>query len=331
MSQVVIEGDTGWYSEDVEYYPLHKREMKNITECIQNYVLNGHTPTKPILFKDDKVITLGSCFARELRYFLNKYGLSSTNFFISSGHNNTFALADYINWCIDGTISDNAYHYDLSSDDTSITNRFSAEERLNNRNIFKTSKAIVMTLGLSEVWEDKETGSVFWQGIPQSIFDENRHIFRLSTVEENQRNLESIINAIKSINPNCNLIFTLSPVPLKGTFRKQSCITADCVSKSILRVAIDSVMSKSYSNVHYYPSFEIVKWLGCHSKTPAYGMEDGSTRHVSRYYVLNILKSFVRNYYDEESQAIFNRGLLEDGVPEDISQPFTYSAGEKLL
>ena len=61
--------------------------------------------------------------------------------------------------------------------------------------------------------------------------------------------------------PNAKVIFTLSPIPLMATFRPQSCITANSVSKSILRVSIDNMLTKfkNENELFYFPSYEITK------------------------------------------------------------------------
>lgn len=64
--------------------------------------------------------------------------------------------------------------------------------------------------------------------------------------------------------------------------------------KSTLRVAIDEVMRAGHSGVTYWPSFEIVRWLGGHLGMSMFG-EDGNTRHVNRAAVRMILN--MRYYY----------------------------------
>ena len=72
--------------------------------------------------------------------------------------------------------------------------------------------------------------------------------------------------------------------------------SADCVSKSTLRVAIHELLAEGHANLHYWPSFEIVRWLGSHIEEALFG-EDGNTRHVNRKTVRLILESFIRHYY----------------------------------
>ena len=76
-----------------------------------------------------------------------------------------------------------------------------------------------------------------------------------------------------------------------ATFRPQACITANSVSKSVLRVSLDTLMSKYQKNedVFYFPSYEIIK---DYFTDPF--MDDN--RHLKRECVLEIMKIFEKNY-----------------------------------
>jgi hypothetical protein len=69
------------------------------------------------------------------------------------------------------------------------------------------------------------------------------------------------------------------------------------LSKSTLRVAIESVMQEGHDGLYYWPSFEIVRWLGGHLEQSMFG-EDGNTRHVNRATVKLILESFLKHYFE---------------------------------
>lgn len=291
-----------WHQHGTDGYPANADAVRDLPRLISEHIVRGHAPERPMLDSRHNVVTMGSCFAAELRHFLNQVGLSSDSFWVPSGLNNTFALLDFVSWCVRGEQTDGGFRYDRAADG-SLKDWMPVQERERYHAFLRQAGAIVFTIGLAEVWEDTESGHVFWRGIPESVFEAQRHRFRVSTVEENQRNIGAIIDLIREINPQAAIVVTLSPVPLKATFRDVSCMTADCVSKSILRVAIDGVMTESRPGVFYWPSFEIVKWAGCHLPYPVYGADDGVVRHVSRYVVMNILLEFVRRYYGEDQLA----------------------------
>src|SRR6185295_16605355 len=269
-----------WHQSSAHAYPSQFEGDADAARLIIDHAVHGYIPDQPPLRPTDNVVTLGSCFAAELRHFLNHVGLSSDSFLVPSGLNNTFALLDFTSWCITGQQTGRGFRYERTPEG-SIEDWTPTQEREKYLLNLRSAGAIVFTLGLAEVWEDTETNQVFWRGVPTSIYSAGRHRSRISTVEENRHNLGQIIDTIRSINKTAPIVLTLSPVPLKATFQGVSCMAADCISKSILRVALGETMSEHRANVFYWPSFEIVKWGGCHLPYPVYGTDDGTVRHVS--------------------------------------------------
>ena len=93
------------------------------------------------------------------------------------------------------------------------------------------------------------------------------------------------------------LLFTLSPVPLNATFSDRPTMVSDCVSKSILRVSLDQFFNENkYSNIYYWPSFEMVRWVGAHTDIPTL-FEDDTTRHVNNDIVKIIIENFVSKFF----------------------------------
>ena len=195
-----------------------------------------------------------------------------------------------------GSVTGQGFRYDTTADGE-IREWTPEDTREHALRHLEEAGAFVFTLGLAEVWQDRETGSVFWRGVPEDVFDQARHVFRPTTVEENERNIVRAIELIRRVNPAAPIVLTLSPVPLKATFRDISCLTADCVSKSTLRVALDAVVAHGFEQVYYWPSFEIVRWVGGHVPWPAYGFNRGDSRHVTRFLVAQIIDAFVEAFY----------------------------------
>jgi hypothetical protein len=308
-------GEQSWHQIAAHPYPANFNKANDAVRFIIDHVVRGYTPDQPPLRQNDSVVTLGSCFAGELRHFLNQVGLSSDSFWVPSGLNNTFALLDFISWCITGQQTGKGFRYERNPEGD-IKDWLPTQERKQYLENLGSAGAFVFTLGLAEVWEDTQTNKVFWRGVPNSIFENDRHRFRVSTVEENRQNLGQIISLLRSINPIAPIVLTLSPVPLKATFQDFSCMAADCISKSILRVAISETMNEIREQVFYWPSFEIVKWGGCHFPYPVYGTDDGVVRHVSRFLVMNILLEFIRYFYGESTCSSV-RAIYEDSIAKD--------------
>jgi hypothetical protein len=275
-----------------------ERELfdRDVRAVIRDHALIGHVPSEPILGPGDGVVAIGSCFAGELRTYLRRAGFESRRIWVPEGLNNTYALLDFLSWCVSGETTGTGFRYDRD-DDGRIREWLPPEPPDRYRERLAEAGAIVFTIGVAEVWQDKETGGVFWHGVPRQIYDANRHVSRLTTVEENAANIRRLVGLVRRVNPGAAIVLTLSPVPLKGTFRGISSLSADCVSKSVLRVALDQVMGDGRAGVWYWPSFEIVKWLGVNLSWPAYGLDDGKTRHVTRRLVGEIVDAFVETFF----------------------------------
>jgi hypothetical protein len=286
-----------WHLMNVNKYPTDQRVFQgDLGQLIRDYILPGHVPAEPLLGVDDQIVTVGSCFARELRTYLADGGFASGHFWVPEGLNNTYAVLDFLSWVVGGAETAGGFRYDrLPSGE--IAEWTPEQERLDYRQSVEGAGAFVFTFGLAEVWEDKKTGGVFWRGVPESIYDADRHHFRLTSVEENENNISRTIEVVRQANPEAPIVLTLSPVPLGATFRGISCMTADAVSKSTLRIALDRVMAEGYPNVYYWPSFEVVRWAGSHLDWRAYGIPDNRPYHVSRYLVATIIDAFVEAFY----------------------------------
>lgn len=290
------------FSKEVtRFFPRSQTEFGDLRAIIDSYVLPGWLPEKPPFSRESSVLTMGSCFAQNLRNYLGERGLQSGWLFVPPGLNNTFALRNFIDWCMTGERATDAYWYDAHNEGGAVKWAPPAEHQEYRRTL-RNVDGLVLTIGLAEVWYDSQTEGVFWRGIPKSIYDPARHKCRVSTVAENRDNLSHIVRALRKLRPDMPIIITLSPVPLKASFEQPSIITADCVSKSTLRVAIHELLAERHAHLHYWPSFEIVRWLGSHVDGPMFG-EDGNTRHVNRKAVRLILESFIRHYYAGVAQA----------------------------
>lgn len=156
-----------------------------------------------------------------------------------------------------------------------------------------------LTLGLSEVWYNKQSGDVFWRAIPREQFDGSVHGFKVATFQENLDNLERLWSIVRAHKPNASLILTLSPIPLVATFRPVSCITANSASKAILRAALDEFFRRHEDdlNLYYWPAYELIT---NYFQNPY--LEDN--RHVAPHILDAVMAKFAEHYLiDFEHQA----------------------------
>jgi hypothetical protein len=162
----------------------------------------------------------------------------------------------------------------------------------------------ILTLGVAPAFFDKKTGEFI---LPKpttlnTLALAEKYEFRTTTVEENVKNITYLLSYVRRLNPSAKIIVTLSPVPLMMTFEMNSAIAADCLSKSTLRIAANEIVHNSGLNdIYYWPSFEIFRWLGCHSVEPFYGADDGAAWHVSEAAVNTTVNCFLETFSVNQS------------------------------
>ena len=122
-------------------------------------------------------------------------------------------------------------------------------------------RAVILTLGLAEVWRDVKA-DVFVNCTPiPSLFktQPGRYEFHLTNFAENRANLEAIYALLSQYgHPDFHIIVTVSPVPLMNTFSTMDIVVANTWAKSLLR-AVAQEWADAHSNVDYFPSYEIVQ------------------------------------------------------------------------
>jgi hypothetical protein len=128
------------------------------------------------------------------------------------------------------------------------------------RTMFETMDVFVFTLGLTECWRSKEDGAAFpiCPGVEGGTFDPERYEFYNQPVEDVIADLTAFREGLHAVNPNAQIIFTVSPVPLVATAEPGAhVLAATTYSKSVLRVAAEA-MRQRFNNIHYFPSYEII-------------------------------------------------------------------------
>ncbi|MGR3661164.1 MAG: GSCFA domain-containing protein [Paracoccaceae bacterium] len=235
-------------------------------QSVYNNVLKGWLPKKANITPETQITAFGSCFADNISHWLAKrnyriltHDQEKKDTYVirmSEGMVNSFVIRQQFEWVWDELTFDQALWHGYDAEEFG----YGEETKAQQREIFDSTDVFILTFGLSEVWYDHTTGDVFSRTIPKDQYDPERHRFRVSTVDENRENMEVIYNLIRKNRPDAKIIFTLSPIPLTATFRDNSCITSNSVSKSILRVAIDEIVlaHKDEGVLFYWPAYEIV-------------------------------------------------------------------------
>jgi hypothetical protein len=158
------------------------------------------------------------------------------------------------------------------------------------RKMFETLDVFVFTLGLTECWRSTDDGAVFpvCPGVEGGTFDPSRYEFYNQSVEDVLADLTAFRDGLEAVNPQAQIIFTVSPVPLVATAEPHAhVLSATTYSKSVLRVAAEAMRQK-FANVHYFPSYEII--TGAFNRGAYYApdlrnvVEDG-VAHVMRLFM----------------------------------------------
>lgn len=286
---------SSWYRGEHTNFIPSKTELAE-EGAVDRFILQGWLPPAPFIGKATRITAFGSCFAQHLTNYLyeRRYNVLGKHLDLQShiirfgeGIVNSFAILQQFEWALEGKEIPDGLWFGAGREIASVDPAIRRETR----DVIQQTEVFVITLGLSEIWYDKASGEAFWRAIPATLFDPARHGFRVSTVEENFRNLCRIRELIRRARPEAKLVVTLSPVPLMATFRPVSCITASSVSKAILRVAIDELMRSPAAdgNVFYFPAYEIVKDL---HRDP-FGPDN---RHPRPAIVRSVMATFERHY-----------------------------------
>jgi len=294
-----------WYRGESCNFLVDKNAMSKGKESVEKYILPGLVPENPFINKKMGIAAFGSCFAAEMTRCLRQWGYNIDPLFIlldnpihthvtyhGSGIVNTSTILQQFEWAYTNKIFKEDIWYnrpEYAADNDEKT-------RQDTKLLFDHTDVFIITFGLSEVWYHKESGEVFWRAVPKHIFDPQKHGFRVCSVSETIDNIENTIQIIRQNRPHSCIIFTLSPVKLLATFRPIGCSVANCVSKAIIRTALDEVLRNHIidSNLFYWPSYEIV------TETYPVGFSDDN-RHPIAAKIKIITELFKQYYLIEEN------------------------------
>lgn len=230
------------------------------------------------------IASMGSCFAREIRKVLLENGY---NYITEETDNpasvhasaawertyNTFSMRQIfeytfaewtpdLRWWIspDSKRVQDPYRRIILYDSLDEAEQDFAYHRQCSRRALEKAEVLILTFGLTEIWEDTEDGAVICLPsgpYPKEGGDMRRYRFRVSRYNENLENLERIHDIMARHIPGCKLLVTVSPVHLWATFRQDlDVLSASCNSKSTLRAVVDEFAMR-HDNVFYFPSFEM--------------------------------------------------------------------------
>ncbi|WP_329805762.1 GSCFA domain-containing protein [Flavobacterium facile] len=252
-----------------------------------------------------KVLSLGSCFAEnmaeKLEYFkfenvVNPFGIifnpvSLEKLILRSIHKKYFTENDVF-------YHNEAWHcYEVHSE---LSNP-NQEEFLSNLNRLidstnqelSKSTHVIITLGTSWVYRHIESNEIVanCHKVPQKQF-----VKELLSIAQIEASLQNIISEIQTINPNCNFVFTVSPVRhIKDGFVENT------LSKAHLISALHA-SNFQFPTSNYFPSYEIMM-----DELRDYRFYAEDMLHPNQTAIDYIWIKFFENYVDEKEFGLMNQ------------------------
>lgn len=210
---------------------------------------------------EHKIMMMGSCFTQSIGTLFQKkqFDIVLNPFGITY---NPLSIANSLQRIMDAnpfTENDLIQHQDLycSLFHHGSFNNSSKEQCLENMNnpLLKANETIIkanyifITLGTNTYFEHIEKSLVVnnCHKLPSKNF-----LFKKASVDQIATELGAALERIKSINPTCTFVFSVSPIRYlqEGAF-------ANTLNKSTLFLAIEKIMQR-FSGSYYFPAYELI-------------------------------------------------------------------------
>jgi len=238
--------------------------------------------------RDDRVFTIGSCFARNIEKHLivEGFNVAAAGFEKMCAENGVkttpstlnkfcvFSILNELQWAlVPGCEFPEKSIVEVRSNkfidlqlapgllpadwDTMLGIRRTVGEYIK---MVRTSKVIVVTLGLAEAWFDREFG-LYTNSMPlRPTAAREPDRFELRVLEYNE-----IVDCLRQIlalleeygHPDFRMLLTVSPVAMSASFTGRDALVANCYSKSVQRAAAETIFREN-PRVDYIPSYESI-------------------------------------------------------------------------
>lgn len=273
-------------------YPRQAQLFNDLRTLVEGAVLPDYIPQTPIIDTDSIIRAQGSCFAGNIARALVNRGLAVRHMDIQEVVNSPHANKIVYEHLLDPT---RPYAFPQHQ------KLFPPALIEKARNVISTENIFILTLGLAATWFPKGGTVPILEPDVQNL---DAFEFRFEGVDENLGYIRKIVDAIRVLNPTIAVVLTVSPVPLNGVFDgRKSAVVGDFISKATLRLALERYLAERPANVHYWPAFEIVRWLGAHLP-PVFGSDDGNARHINQAMIDLIIDLFLTYFATPAVRAL---------------------------
>lgn len=279
-------------------YPRSAAELLDVAPASEQHLWSKYAPAERLLESNDLVMTMGSCFARNLGEALGRRGLSGKVYRVYEEANSPLLNELLLDCLINEKPSVAASELFSAEISAEMGDQFLAD--------LKSAAGFILTVGVGICCYEKKSGKLVVRPNAREHYD---CAWRVIEPKEAAQSIRRFIDMLKGINPLLDIVVTVSPVPLFRSFQTPSAFVEDCLSKSALRLAVHEVVEHD-SSVHYWPTFEFFRWLGSHVD-PVFGAEDNLPRHPNREYVQIAVDAFIRHFFNASAAPSREEGTSE--------------------
>lgn len=280
------------------------------------------------LTSGEKIFTTGSCFARNIERRLLELGfdIPAHEWLTWRGQNDTDAPGEFLNkyiinaieqeftWALDPDrpfpgqsalmhVGEDKWYDPFSTTTVAPTTLERVEKRrakvMDITATVKECRVVIITLGLTEAWYDRELGLYLNSAPPRTVMrsDGERYEMHALSYDDVLQSLNRIHALITRFGrPDVRFLVTVSPVPLVMTFTDADVLQANAYSKSVQRAAVEEFW-RCHDNVDYFPSFESITLS---DRSAAF---EADFRHVTPAAVGVNISSMAAHYMPDETRA----------------------------
>lgn len=237
----------------------------------------------------DRVIAIGSCFARNLAFRLEERGYRGTSLLLPEALNSPRAVLGFLRKLLGESSEINDF----------VEATLGPEETRQVLGGIKSASCIVLTVGVAVLTLNRLTGALYLGENVLAKIREGELVQHVCSVPEILETLRQILASFRRLNPACRIVLTVSPVPLTGVSTELGhVVDVDFQSKATIKLAMRSLLRESNdAQLGYWPSFEVTKWLAPHVPPElnyrVFGGDDNNSRHVGVWIVREIVDSFI--------------------------------------
>jgi hypothetical protein len=162
------------------------------------------------------------------------------------------------------------------------------------RRVFQECKVFVFTLGLTEAWLAPDgTALPVPPGVVGVDLPDGDAVYHNFTVAEMRQDMDLFLADLASVNPEVQVILTVSPVPLVATYEARHVLVSNTYSKAALRVVAEDTAT-AHDNVAYFPSYEIItapQVRGAYFEADLRSVTPAGVAHVMRVFSAHLMRT----------------------------------------